>query len=339
MNIGLIGYGAFGGFHAQAIARTPGAVLTAVCCNSEASATKARGDYPGVTVLRDYRELLARPDIEAVNVVVPNYLHGEIGVAALKAGKHVLMEKPLATTVDDCDRLVEAARASGKQLSTGFELRLSNQWGAIKRLIDAGEIGEPVYANVSLLRYPYRGGSGGWRITSDQVGSWILEEPVHHFDFLMWYLESLGDPLAVRAYGTPATGEPGKYDNFTSVMRYSGGKHAVISMTLSAFEHHLLCELVGTKGAVRTWWSGAGARDEKPQFELKIHRHGQQGTEIVSLEASGELVELEEEIRRTYAAFAEGRALVPPKESRKRVVMCLAAEQSVREDREVPVKF
>src|ERR671924_9038 len=140
VRFGLIGYGLWGRHHARAITQAPGATLAAIACRTPETAEAARKDWPGVTVELDYRALLARPDIDAVDIVVPNDLHEEIGVAALEAGKDVLLEKPLAPTLPACDRLLETARHTGRVLSVGHELRLSEQWGAIKRLVDAGEV-------------------------------------------------------------------------------------------------------------------------------------------------------------------------------------------------------
>ena len=182
MRFGLIGYGLWGRHHATAIRKAPGAVLAAIACRSEATAAAARRDFPDVPVHLDYRELLARADVDVADVVVPNHLHEEIGGAALDHGKDVLLEKPMAATPEQCDRLLAAARRSGRVLTIGHELRLSTQWGGVKAIIDAGDIGEPMYALHTLFRFPYRPGAEGWRHDRSRVGSWILEEPVHAFD-------------------------------------------------------------------------------------------------------------------------------------------------------------
>src|SRR5262249_14383874 len=204
MRFGLIGYGLWGRHHANAIAKAPGAELAAIACASETTpAVAARRDFSHLPVLIGYEHLLARPDIDAVVISVPNHLHAEMGVAALAAGKDVLLEKPMATTLEDCHRLIAATRTSGRALSIGHQLRASAQYGRVKELIDAGEIGAPRYLSFSLFRFPFRSGSGGWRYDATRVGSWILEEPVHFFDFTMWYFASVGDPLSVQAIGTP----------------------------------------------------------------------------------------------------------------------------------------
>lgn len=339
MRFGLIGYGLWGRHHAAAIAAAPGAVLAGIAGASEATAAAAGRDFPGVPVDIGYRALLARPEIDAVAVVVPNHLHAEVGVAALEAGKDVLLEKPMATTLEDCDRLLTAARTSGRVLTVGHELRLSAQYGRVKALIDAGEIGTPAYAAFSLFRLPFRPGSAGWRYDPARVGSWILEEPVHFFDFMMWYFEAIGDPLSVQALGNVGGRGAGLSDNFTAVLRFPGQAHAVITETLAGFEYHQLLHVVGTGGSIRSWWSGALDRTAHPTFELRIDRRGAGGAETVPVERSGELVELGEQARQVVDAFARRRPLVSGDEARKRIAVCLAAEQSLREGREIALGF
>jgi len=339
VRFGLIGYGLWGRHHAAAIAEAPGAALAAIACASEATASAARQDFPGVPVDIGYRSLLARPDLDAVAVAVPNHLHAEVGTAALEAGKDVLLEKPMATTVEDCDRLLTAARKSGRVLTIGHELRLSAQYGKVKTLIDAGEIGTPAYVAFSLFRFPFRPGSGGWRYDARRVGSWILEEPVHFFDFTMWYFEGLGDPLSMQAFGAAESGRAGMSSNFTAVLRFPGQAHAIITETLAGFEYHQLLHVVGTEGSIRSWWSGTLDRTLHPAFELRIARRGQGQAETESVERSGELVELGEQARQVVTAFAQRRPLVSGEEARKRVVVCLAAERSLREGREIALSF
>jgi myo-inositol 2-dehydrogenase/D-chiro-inositol 1-dehydrogenase len=125
----MIGYGAWGRYHAEAIGKAPGAELAAIACASEATAAAARERHPNAKLHLDWRQLLADRSIDAVDIVVPNHLHADIAIAALEAGKNVLLEKPMAASIADCDRLVEAVRRTGKVLSVGHEFRASTQWG------------------------------------------------------------------------------------------------------------------------------------------------------------------------------------------------------------------
>ena len=345
MRFGLIGYGLWGTHHAKAIVKAPGAELAAIACHSEDTAAAARQRFPNVRVHVGYEALLADSSIEAVDIVLPNHMHEEVGVAALRAGKHVLLEKPMAVSVAACDELLKAADASGKVLSIGHEFRLSTQWGKLKELVEEGAIGRPLYANVSLFRFPYRQGSGGWRYDRNKVGSWILEEPVHFFDSVMWYFSELGDPDRIVAFGNgrPVPGTNGNEaamaHNFSTVMHWPDGAYAVITQSLAGFEHHHVMEIVGTEGSIRTWWSGAEDRTREPSFEVKVQRSGAPKAETLKVPASGELFELDRELCLVVEAFREGRPIVSGEEARKRILVCLAAERALAECRDIKLDF
>jgi len=339
MKFGLIGYGLWGRHHAQSIVKTPGAELAGIAVNTKETAAAATKDFPDVPVYTNYHSLLERADIDAVDVVVPNHRHCEIGVAVLEAGKDLLLEKPMALTVEECDRLIEAAKTRNRILTVGHEFRLSTQWGRLKDIIAGGDIGMPLYALVSLFRHPYRPGSGGWRYEASQVGSWTLEEPVHFFDSLMWYFEQWGDPQSVLAVGTSKGRRHGMYDNFSALVRWPGHLYGIVTQTLAGFQHHQVMEIVGTEGSIRTWWSGAMDRTLHPTFELKVQRKGQAECQIIEIPPSGELFELEEELKRVVTAFRERRPIVSGEEARKRIILCLEAERSVEEGREIALQF
>src|SRR5438876_9989299 len=141
IRFGLIGYGLFGAHHARAIAAAPGAELRAIAVPSELSQAAARQAHADVAVHADYRELLARDDIDAVNVVVPNRWHYEIGRAVLASERHLLIEKPMALSVAQCDELLSLAAKHDLVLSVGHELRLCSRWGGVQYLIDVRQSG------------------------------------------------------------------------------------------------------------------------------------------------------------------------------------------------------
>ena len=129
--------GAWGRFHARALRALPGVELTAVCCLRDATAAEARADLQGVPVVRTLPDLLRRePDV--VDIVLPSHLQLDTPVAALAAGAHVILEKPLAITRSECDRILSMAARSGRQISVVHEMRVSPQWGSVKQEIDFG---------------------------------------------------------------------------------------------------------------------------------------------------------------------------------------------------------
>jgi len=323
----LVGYGAWGRHHAEAIAATEGLELAGICAAGEASRQAARERFPGAAVTGDYHELLA--GVDAVDIVLPTDLHCQAAEAALAAGKHVLLEKPMALTPAECDRLIAAAR--GKTLYVGHEFRLSTQWGRMRELITEGAIGRPLYCTIDLWRFPYRLGAGGWRWNAPRVGSWILEEPIHFFDLACWWMDA--EPVSVYARGTRLASSPeGLWDNLTAVVGFAGGGHATVTQTLAAAEHHLAAKVVGEAGALLAFWDGEMDRTTRPRAVLKLCRG--RALEDLPLAASGEFFELRAEMER-FAEVCRG-ANVPPitiEEAARAVKICYAAEESIlRED-------
>jgi len=338
VSFGLVGYGAWGSHHARVIDEGPHTRLAAVAERAEANRAGAQAKHPQAVVVADYRELLQRDDIDVVDVVLPSHLHHEVGTAVLQAGKHLLMEKPMALSVAECEDLVQAARAAGRWLAVGHEFRYSALWGRVKELVVAGAIGDPQYALIELWRNPYRLGSDGWRYDIRRVGNWILEEPIHFFDLARWYFAGCGDPVSVYARANARDAQhPELQDNFSAIVDFPGGRYAVISQTLSAFEHHQVAKLTGSKGALWASWSGAMDRTFHPTFFLK-HFDGQHVSDVPVPAASGEVYELAEEIAGMAEAVRTGR---PPRVTGEdgswSVAMCLRAQESV--DRGAVVKF
>ncbi len=330
VRFGVIGYGLFGAHHANAIVKTDRGQLAAIAVKSEKSQAAARDAHESADVYGDYQELLARPDIDIVSVVVPNHLHYEIGKRVLESGKHLLLEKPMALAVEHCDELNRLAFSRGRVLAVGHELRLSSLWGGVKSLIDDGAIGRPQYALIELSRFPYRTGSEGWRYDLARVGNWILEEPIHFFDLARWYMSNCGDPQSIYARANSRhAGAPELNDNFTAVVNFGDGAYAVVSQTLAAFGHHVMAKVTGTNGTIWARWSAADARSDESSFSLQ-YGLGDEIVDVPFAQSTGELVELEQQIAAVAEAVRNNSA--PPCtgiDGRWSTQLCLAAQQSV----------
>jgi myo-inositol 2-dehydrogenase/D-chiro-inositol 1-dehydrogenase len=325
--VALAGFGAWAQMHARAIENIDGATVTAVFCHSEKSAAAAAEIVPQAKRYSNYNAMLDAGDFDVVNVTVPNNLHASFAVDAMKAGAHVFLEKPLGISLADCDAVIATSQETNRLVALNHELRVSRQWGLVRDIVGDGDIGDVRYQHLSLFRHQFRQGSGGWRYDADRVGSWILEELVHFFDLVLWYGAENGRPKSVRAFGNGSKG--GLTDNFTTILEWPNGSVAVLSQCLSGFEHHTLLELAATDGAIRTWWSGAMDRTLHPDFEFKVRR-GAADAEEVSIPQSGEVFELEENLRRAYEAFHKGTTILSAEQARLSVEVCFAAEESYR---------
>jgi predicted dehydrogenase len=147
---GVIGAGTWGALHTRVYASTPGARLAAVCDLNEERARQVGAECGAAHVTTDFRALLADPEVQAVSVVLPDFMHREAVIAAAEAGKHILVEKPLATTEEDALAMIEAARSAGVTLFVDFHNRWSPLFVPLKQSLDAGEIGTPQMVSFRL---------------------------------------------------------------------------------------------------------------------------------------------------------------------------------------------
>ncbi len=330
VRFGLIGYGAWGNQHARAIAKTPGVEFAGIVTRSEQNRGAARLAHPHTPLYDSYAQMLERKRLDVVDIVLPTHLHYEATKAAFNAGCHVLLEKPMCLRLDHCDELIALAQKKKLHFAVGHEFRFSSLWGRMKEMVDAGQIGDPRYCLIELWRKPYRLGSDGWRYNINQVGNWILEEPIHFFDLARWYFGKIGSPLSVFATAShKQDAHPELQDNFSAMLHFPNGGYAVISQTLAGYEHHQVVKLTGTKGALWASWSGAMDRTFHPTFSLKYF-DGEKTSEIPIARITGEVFELEDEIA-DIAAAARGAPLhcATAEDGRWSVAMCLKAQESV----------
>lgn len=152
-------------------------------------------------VTTDYRELLARDDIDAVVILTPDYLHEEHAIEALQAGKHVYCEKPLAITPEACDRILDEAKKSGKHLMVGFNMRYMSMYQTMKEIIDSGVIGD-----IKAVWVRHFVGLGGyfyyhdWHGTAANTTSLLLQKASHDIDVIHWLTGSYA--AKVSAFGS-----------------------------------------------------------------------------------------------------------------------------------------
>jgi myo-inositol 2-dehydrogenase/D-chiro-inositol 1-dehydrogenase len=334
----LAGFGGWGRHHAAAIEADPDAVLVAIAAPSAGSREAAAAAHPAARIFAEPERMIAEVECDVIDVVTPSHTHRAIAEAALAAGRFVLLEKPMATTLEDCLAIARVAEASGGRLAIGHELRLSSQWGEMRRIIDRGTIGQPRYVLVELSRKPYRLGADGWRYDPSRVGSWVLEEPIHFFDLARWYLAGSGNPVELVAYANACDpSRAGLFDNFTAMVRWADGGYAVVSQTLAAFEHHQTVKVTGTRGALWAGWSGALDRTTEPSCFLKVF-DGERLIEEPLPRASGEVFELREEIAACVRCVRDGAAPVADAfDGVWSTGLCLLAEESIRRGGPVPV--
>lgn len=197
MRFAVIGINGQGRAHLRGLKETPEAELVAVCDLNE-DAARTRSEEYGVPYFTHYEDLLKRDDVDAVSLPLPHYLHSKVALAALQAGKHVVTEKPMAISVGECDRMIEAAKAAGKQLTVSHQGRANALFPQLRQLLHSEDFGQLVrmawLSGGTRTQYYYD--TEEWRGTwAEEGGGTLINQKVHDLDRLA-YLCDLPAELA-----------------------------------------------------------------------------------------------------------------------------------------------
>lgn len=326
LRVGLIGAGRWGAVHRDALGVVE-AELAGVVVSTEASAARTTATW-GVPATPHLEEFLSW-DMDAVIVASPNFLHADHGMAALDAGFHVLVEKPMAISEEDCHSLLRAAERAGRVLAVGHEMRVFRLFARVKQVLEEGAIGLPIHCDLRLFRRPHRSGSGGWKSDPAKVGSSILEEPIHYFDLARWYL---GEPETVQAWATSRSGSAATWQNLDVRMTFASGAQALVTRSTAGWGHHVSLDIVGEEGALRARWDGERDVDPRPRVSLVVDR-GSGGQPIDVPQKTGHAYDVHIQTR-AFLAAVRGQGDVPADGSDgcAAVELCLAVERSLQRE-------
>jgi 1,5-anhydro-D-fructose reductase (1,5-anhydro-D-mannitol-forming) len=242
---------------------------------------KRASDYARDLKLHSYHtsldSLLADPKVDAVYISTTNEKHREEAIAAAKAGKHILCEKPLTLSVEDGEAMVEAARKAGVVLATNHHLRNMSTHRAIKKIIKSGELGDITSARIGFT-VDLPGDLARWRLNDPSTGAGVvLDLTVHDMDLLRYYFDA--DPVAVTAMGLTSGGAPhGIRDNVMSIWEYPGRLLVVCQDTFLVPYGGTAVEIHGTKGSLH----GADVLWQKPQGSVAVRTEA--GTREIPVE-------------------------------------------------------
>lgn len=221
VRLGIIGLGIMGESYVRIYSQHPLAEVVAVCSRSAKRVEEMCARYSVPHGLTEFRRLLERPDLDAVVVATPDSLHFAPALAALQSGRHVLIEKPMTTSLAEADELLRAARRAGRKIQVAFNHRWLSAYYQTKTLIAAGEIGAPLagYARKNdTIFVP----TEYIRWAGETTPAWFLGS--HDIDLLRWWLEA--EPVEARAWGRrevlAARGIP-TYDVIQAQVKFSSG--------------------------------------------------------------------------------------------------------------------
>ncbi|MFN3652941.1 MAG: Gfo/Idh/MocA family protein [Armatimonadota bacterium] len=234
---------------APAIAARPSSRLIWLQSRTAARAAELAARCPDAKSTGSRAEVLADPEVGAVYVATEHHRHAEDVIAAAEAGKHVLCEKPLANSVADCLRMIEACRANGVALQVAYYRRYYPKLLRMQALLEAGAIGEPVSAQAHLSSRldPRRVTPENWRLNAELSGGGALVDTgSHRLDLLCWLL---GEPDRVAAFAECRELPIEAPDTETLLIRFRSGVHAVTRHGFRSRSRDAL-EINGTQGAL-----------------------------------------------------------------------------------------
>ncbi|HEY3245260.1 MAG TPA: Gfo/Idh/MocA family oxidoreductase [Phycisphaerae bacterium] len=271
LGVGIIGAGNIIKRHATAYrALRDQARLVAVADIALNRAEKAKELYGFEQAYDDYRPLLARDDIEVVSVCTPANFHAPVVIDCLRAGKHVLCEKPMATTLAEADAIVAAADQHAKsKVSFVFQLRSDPSHRRVRRMIEAGHVGRILMAKVCVwLRkekayYTNVPGRGSWK---NDGGGVLVNQAIHQTDALISFL---GEPVEVSAVMDTFVQPIEAEDSITGWARFASGAIATIDCTVCAHRKQFTIDVLGENAAMRV-----GGDPDGKAFEFRIDARG-----------------------------------------------------------------
>lgn len=255
LGIGIVGPGWVSGEHIAAYMNNPQTEVVALCGRDEGR-TKAKAQEASVecAIYTDYEEMLKRDDLNIVSICTPNDLHVEEGIMAAQAGKHMLIEKPIALDLEGLEKLRDAVREAGVKTVVGFVLRWNPLFEIIKPLIEDDAIGKIFYGEVD-----YYHGIGPWykqyewNVKKSVGGSSLLSAGCHAVDGLRWFID--GEAVEVTAYSTRSNSENFQYEydpTMVTIIKFQSGAIGKVTSSLECVQPYVFnINLLGDKGAIR----------------------------------------------------------------------------------------
>ena len=324
--IGMAGMGQRGRAIAKAVRQSGCGFIVSYADPHGPSTDKARPLVPDATPYTDWREMLVKEHLNVVVIVAPQYLHCEISEAALQAGLDVYCEKPLAPNLEECDRIVEAARQAKSLFYVGLQRRAMALYRYIHDRVAAGAVGRPRLVSYRELRGPFKPKVENWMADDTKSGGALVEKNCHHFDLFNWYTGSRA--VRVQASGGKAIPEGGGcnpgtlLDHAWVLVDYENGARACLQICFFCDTHAREVEVIGEKGRLVTRGEdvlqfSSGAKDEcKVRSFSGADLHGDEAGWLDFLDHRTE------EGRKTSVARAES--------ARESVRIALAAQQAIR---------
>ena len=279
VNIGVIGAGRMSRLHIRGFQGQEGVEVVAVADTDLERADKAIAEENlSAKAFSDYKEMLAAGGLDAVAIVTPNFLHAPMAIDVLNAGLDVLCEKPMAPTVEACDRMIETADQNERILMVNQSLRYSPLYMKIKELLDAGEIGNVFHARFLRFHHstPNKGWSPGadWFVDKKAGGGMTNDIGIHVVDFANWCFGKVAKAWGIaRTLIETNTAD----DNVVAVVQYESGCNVTISLSWTSGVGKNTHEFYGPEGSIE----GSGS-------QLVIRKPGEEEPKTIEIPKDAE---------------------------------------------------
>jgi UDP-N-acetyl-2-amino-2-deoxyglucuronate dehydrogenase len=318
----------------QGLAESHGAKIVAVCDIVQSRAENYAKQYGG-DVYTDYRAIFERPDVDIVSICLPSGLHAAVGIEAAQAGKHVLVEKPIALTVEDADALINACEAAGVTLGVVLQNRFNPPMRDIRALVDSGELGKLMLGSATVRWFrPQEYYEDGWHGTWAMDGGALMNQSIHHIDALQWLM---GDVESVFAYTATLAHKMEAEDTGVAVLRFKSGAIATIEGSTITYPENLegSVAIFGEHGSVKVggtalnrkiFWKVAGQIEHEREI---LTREAIDPPSVYGSSHREQIAEMIEAIWENRLPSTHGR------EARRSLALVCAIYQSSREGREV----
>jgi predicted dehydrogenase len=340
LGFGFIGAGAIANFHARAVAASNGGRLVGVVSRRREAADAFAREHGIEFATDDLHALLGQPGVDAVCITTPSALHLEPALAAIRAGKHLMIEKPLDSTVEGTDHILDEADKAGVRVGSIFQARFGDAARQVKAAVDAGRFGRMVLASCYVKWNRTAEYYTGWkgRISEDGGGA-VINQAIHGVDLLQWFA---GMPVEVFAWTTQRVHAIESEDTAVAALRFASGALGSIeasTATWPGFSRRI--ELCGEHGSAImedddiTRWE---FREQRPE-DARIRATRESGTmgsgaaAPMAIKFEGHLRQIQDfidGIREQRPFFIEGR------EARKAVALVRAIYDSA--DTGMPIK-
>ncbi|MGE5561177.1 MAG: Gfo/Idh/MocA family protein [Chloroflexota bacterium] len=348
INVGIIGTGSISSAHVEAYQRLPGVRVIAACSTNAERAGRFAARYGIPHVFTDHRELLAMEKLCAVSVATWNNSHAPISIAALRAGKHVLCEKPLAMNAAEAADMVATARDTGKLLMVGMCRRFSEKARALRAMVERGDLGSLYYAKTGYIRR--WGNPGGWFANKQLSGGGpVIDLGVHIIDLVRFLaggpratavsaavFDRLGMRPEVRGVSKYRSASYSEYndveDGATALIRFDSGLvlTAEVSWVQNIKEDRMYLELYGDR---------AGAQLD-PEFEIygNIGPHLTDTRPLIDPELNRSRHSINEQAAHFIDCIANGTPCLSPAEDGLEMMRIIdAIYESARQGREITI--